>query len=45
MHYKSARYVDVPGNDLLTWIFENGDKHDPNQPVTGIDINPCIQVY
>ena len=38
MHYKPNRLVDVPGTDLLTWVFGNEACHDPDRPVTKLRI-------
>lgn len=36
MYYKPNRLIDVPGTDLLTWLFGNEAVHDPDRPV-----RPC----
>ena len=33
MYHKSARHVDVPGTDLLSWVFGNEDNIDRNKAV------------
>ncbi|MCJ1422163.1 hypothetical protein MMC29_000042 [Sticta canariensis] len=32
MYYKPNRHVDVPGTDLLTWVFGNEASHDLDRP-------------
>lgn len=34
MYYSSKRQVEVPGTDLLSWVFGNDNWHDYGQPVT-----------
>ena len=36
MFHKPNRRVDVPGTDLLTWVFGNEDSLDLNRPVMSI---------